>query len=184
MPNPIYQTLAELPTTARIVQLEAVKGPAWRTIIWETEDHAMSVVNIFEHEDHVALVQITTAWLSGSERVWIAYKGGWFVEVPLSSNYDRTNARHLLAALFQAYATPEFKAASSEPTADKRAAPVDLKTAYELMRNPSKCSLAIRLECHKAILSQLQPRDKSQYLAEAVADLCCGVQMLLGDQAE
>jgi|HubBroStandDraft_2_1064218.scaffolds.fasta_scaffold00003_23 hypothetical protein len=54
-----------------------------------------------------------------------------------------------------------------------------IELAYELMRNPSKVPLINWLQCHATMLRAPQPLDKSQMIAEAIADLCESVEALL-----
>jgi len=59
--------------------------------------------------------------------------------------------------------------------------------AYALLRNWDDCSLAVRLECHEAKLRTCHTAGETaqiNIIAEAVADVCVAVKMLLGEQAE
>ena len=185
-----YLRLAELPPGAKIAQLEAVgKDVAWRIILFEKDSELpnalLSVYNIFEAVELAPLTRMAVTHLP--ERCWVAYRGGKFAELHLPSNHYRTNARYLNGALRQAHITPPF---AEEPRETPRKVPGSLPSiadAQKLMSDPDQCSLAVRLECHQVRLRRIAPivgADKSEEMASALADLCQGVQMLLGDRAE
>lgn len=62
-----------------------------------------------------------------------------------------------------------------------------IEEAYDLMKNRSKCSLAVRLECHHEILRStfaMGSEVRGEKIADALSDICLGLQLLLGDKAE
>lgn len=178
-----YTSQADLPNMAVIIQLERPTSETWRIVVWRKEDGAMSVVDIVENSDRVALGRWMTSHAITTDEVWAAFKGAWYTPVRLASKHARTNARHLNQALWQAYSTPAFADPDGAPRAKTQRRLPSTAEACELMRDSAKCSLAVRLECHQVLLRGALPIDRAQ-IAEALADLCQGVQILLGDQAE
>lgn len=187
MNMPAYFRLAQLPAGAKIAQLEPAPG-AWRVILLEKAENApvpLHAFNIFEAVDRTKVCRAAAAHLP--EQVWVAYSGGWYAEVRLTSKHADTNGRYLDRALWHARITPPF---AEEPRETPRKVPGSLPSiadAQKLMSDPDQCSLAVRLECHQVRLRRIAPivgADKSEEMASALADLCQGVQMLLGDQAE
>lgn len=178
-----YLRLAQLPPGAKIAQLEAAGG-AWRIIIFEKDDEiptSTQCVNLFEAVDRARLCRTAAPFLP--EQAWVAYRGGWYAEVHLTSKHNVTNGRYLNRALWQAHTTPPF---AEEPRKLPSRLP-SIADARELMSDPDQCSLAVRLECHQVRLRMVAPiveADKSEAMASALADLCQSVQTLLGDLAE
>jgi hypothetical protein len=187
-----YFRLDQLPARAKIAQLEERPDGAWRIILYEKDDTLstmLAVINIFEAVDPTRLGREAVPHLP--ELAWVAYRGGWYAEVHLTSNYDDTNGRYLYRALSQAHCTPPFADAplAKEPHKPGTRLPSNTE-ALAILREPEKCSLAVRLECHqvrlrnKASLIATPGYAAAASLGEALADICQGVQLLLGDKAE